>query len=172
MKGRQKGTAMRARLTVYLTATLLLAAWPFQLRAQSPQQAELDALWAEVSRTVAEGDFAAYSAVYHEDAVLISGPSGTSVPISQALRDWEPGFIETQRGETEPTVEFRFTQRLHDETTAHETGIFKFTSQVPGGEPASQYVHFEALLVKRDGWLMVMEYQKSAATAEDWEAAR
>ena len=136
------------------------------------QQVELDAFWSETSRTVSVGDFEAYSALYHADAVLISGSSGTSVPIAQALQDWESGFASTRRGEDKPSVEFRFTQRLHDATTAHETGIFRFESQGPDGDPVVRYVHFEALLVKADGWLMTMEYQKSSATREEWEAAR
>ena len=44
---------------------------------------ELDAYWAEVSRTVAEGDFEGYAALYHEDAVLVSSPSQASMPISE-----------------------------------------------------------------------------------------
>ena len=162
---------MRTRVTACLAVLMLFATWQIPLRAQTAQAAELDALWAEVSRTVAEGDFAAYSAVYHDDAVLISGPSGTSVPIAQALRDWESGFVATRNGESEPSVEFRFTQRLHDATTAHETGIFKFSSSMRGGAPVVQYVHFEALLVKRGSWVMLMEYQKAPATREEWEAA-
>ena len=44
--------------------------------------AELDALWAEVSRTVQSGDFDGYSATYHPDAVVIFGDS--TQPISAA----------------------------------------------------------------------------------------
>jgi hypothetical protein len=69
-------------------------------------------------------------------------------------------------------VTFRFTQRLHDETTAHETGIFRYTFEPEGGAPTVAMVHFEGLLVRKDGsWLMVMEYQKDQASEEEWEAA-
>ena len=40
--------------------------------------AGLDAIWAEVSRTVVEGDFDGMAAVYHEDAVLVNSISGSS----------------------------------------------------------------------------------------------
>ena len=50
------------------------------LRAQVTQ--ELDAYWAEISRTVEEGDFAGYSATYHPDAVVIFGMA--TQPISEA----------------------------------------------------------------------------------------
>ena len=46
---------------------------------------ELDAFWAEVSRTVAEGNFKGYSATCHEEGVLVSGSSQTSQPLSEAL---------------------------------------------------------------------------------------
>jgi len=153
------------RLSVALL--LLLATTAIAAPAQTAQ--ELDAYWVEVSRTVASGDFEGYSALYHPDAVLVSGT--TSVPIAQALSNWAAGFAETREGTSTPQVDFRFTERRHSETTAHETGIFRFTAQTPGAEPVVQYVHFEALMVKTTGWLMLMEYQKSAATEQEWEAA-
>ena len=133
--------------------------------------AELDAFWAEVSRTVAEGDFAGYSATYHPDAILVSGARATSYPIASALRGWEQGFVDTNAGKMEAGVEFRFTQRLNDEATAHETGIFHYTARPVGGEDTEQYLHFEALLVKKDGWKMMMEYQKALASEAEWAAA-
>jgi ketosteroid isomerase-like protein len=134
-------------------------------------QDDLDAFWAEVSRTVAEGDFEGYAATYHEDAVLVSGLSGTSYPISQALDGWKQGFTDTKAGTVSASVEFRFTQRLSDATTAHQTGIFHYAVVDAQGQRTEQFIHFEALLVKKQGWKMMMEYQKSRATREEWEAA-
>jgi hypothetical protein len=133
---------------------------------------ELDAVWGEMTRTVEEGSFEEYAVLYHADAILVSGPTENSYPISQALSGWEQGFTDTKSGKTEATVEFIFTQRLGDETTAHETGMFHYTAKPSDGEGADNYVHFEALLIKKAGdWKMMMEYQKSSATAEDWDAA-
>ena len=70
------------------------------------------------------------------------------------------------------SVEFRFTRRLHDGVTAHETGIFRYTVEDPDGGSNAQFVHFEALLVNKGGWKMVMEYQKAPATEAEWEAAK
>ena len=71
-------------------------------------------------------------------------------------------------------VEFRFSQRIGDDTTAHETGIFIYTTSESDGKNKVQYrTHFEMLLVKRDGkWLGVMEYQKSDANEEEWDAMK
>jgi hypothetical protein len=141
--------------------------------AAAQTSAELDAYWAEVSRTVAEGDFEGYSRLYHPDAVLVSTGSSTTLPISSQLVAWESDFITTREGKAEAGVAFRFTKRLHDDTTAHETGIFRYTLKVGDGMETVGIVHFEGLLVKKDGmWLMMMEYQKPAATQEEWESLR
>lgn len=135
--------------------------------------AELDTFWAEVSRTVHDGDFEGYKATYHEDAVVVftTGENKASLSISKALGNWKQDFIDTKAGRTQNSVEFRFSQRVGDENTAHETGIFVFQSlDGSAKETPKQFVHFDALLVKKDkGWLMVMEYQKSRATEEEWE---
>lgn len=134
--------------------------------------AELDNFWAEVSRTVNEGDFEGYKATYHEDAVVVftTGENKASVSIAKALQNWKQDFIDTRAGKTQNSVEFRFSQRVGGETTAHETGIFAFQSNdgTSNAKP-KQFIHFNALLIKRDkAWLLVMEYQKSKATEEEW----
>jgi hypothetical protein len=58
---------------------------------------------------------------------------------------------------------------MGDADTAHETGIFFYTSESAAGKRAD-YIHLEALLVKQNGkWLVLMEYQKSKATKEEWD---
>ena len=134
--------------------------------------AELDAYWAELARTVEEGDFEGYSRLYHPEAVLVDLGSGASYPIEQALAGWEQGFLDTRDGKAEATVTFRFTQRFHDETTAHETGIFQYTLKPEDGNQTVARVHFEGLLIRKNGvWLQVMEYQKQPATEAEWERA-
>jgi ketosteroid isomerase-like protein len=150
-----------------------LAAALLALPATAPAQVtgELNAFWAEMSRTVEEGDFEGYGALYHSDAVLVM-LGRQSVPIGTALAGWKQLFVDTQEGRAEASVEFRFTSRLNDATTAHETGIFRYSFKPADGEAQVAPVHFESLLVKKDGrWLMVMEYQKEPATDEEWAAA-
>ena len=148
-----------------VTAVLLLGTGA-SLSAQVT--AELDAFWAEVSRTVESGDFEGYSATYHPDAVVIFGE--TSQPISDALAGWEAGFADTRTGLMEAYVQFRFSERRNDNTTAHETGIFRYESVSPADDGSVQYVHFEALLVKREGWKMMMEFQRGEASEVEWRA--
>ena len=84
------------------------------------------------------------------------------------MKRWKRDFVDTKSGIRESSVEFRFSQRLGDKTTAHETGIFLYTFE-QDGKKASDYINFEALLIKDDTWKIMMEYQKSKATKEDWD---
>ena len=134
--------------------------------------AELDAFWAEVSRSVREGDFEGYKATCHDEGVLVSGSSKSCYPLSKALARWKPEFTDTKSGKMKASVEFRFSQRYGDETTAHETGIFLYSSTGSDGVPKQEYIHFECLLVKRGDWKTIMEYQRSKATREEWDALK
>ena len=128
---------------------------------------ELDQYWAQVSKTVEEGDYEGYAALYHEDAVVVFATRDPkmSVAIADALKAWKPGFDDTKAGKTKANVEFRFSQRIGNKNTAHETGVFAYSDGGP-----NNYVAFEMLLVKKDGkWLGMMEYQKNGATQAEWD---
>ena len=157
---------------ICLSPVLMLMVSQAAFATDDASLSELDAFWAEVSRTVAEGDFEGYKASYHEDAILVSGPSKTSYLIEQAFDRWEQGFTDTKAGKMEASVEFRFTQRFNDADTAHETGMFYYSTKAETGERTDSYAHFETLLIKKNGWKIMMEYQKSAATQAQWDAAR
>ena len=134
---------------------------------------ELDAYWAEVSRAVREGDFKGYRATCHPEGVLVSGVRRDSEPLSEALARWKKGIDDTKAGKIKASVELRFTQRLNSSTTAHETGIFLYSMTDADGKRIDDYIHFEALLVKKKGkWLVLMEYQKSKATPKEWNALK
>ncbi|MBD81285.1 MAG: hypothetical protein CL840_20375 [Crocinitomicaceae bacterium] len=149
---------------------------PSETSKDSVRLAELDQYWAELSRAVQAGDFEAYKNACHQEAVVVfaTGKKKFSLPISNALSDWKTGFDETRVGNVKSDVKFRFSQRIGSKTTAHETGIFYFSTSGFDGQVDSKYViHFEALLIKQNGvWLMLMEYQKSHASEKEWEALK
>ena len=136
----------------------------------------LDAYWKKLSKTVAEGDFEGYASLYHKDAVVVfaTRPNKVSVAVAEALAGWKDGFAKTKAGERSDFVEFRFSQRIGSNNTAHETGIFHFGSKDKEGNlTVEDYIHFEMLFVKQNGkWLGLMEYQKSKGTKEEWEALK
>lgn len=144
--------------------------------ADSTRLAELDQFWLKLAKTVQEGNFEGYKALYHKDAIVVfaSGNNKTSMPIGKALSAWKKGFADTKEGNQIDKVAFRFSQRIGDETTAHETGIFIFSSVDNTGKVKGKYIiHFEMLFEKKENeWYALMEYQKSEGTQEEWDALK
>jgi uncharacterized protein (TIGR02246 family) len=125
-------------------------------------------VWAVVSAAVAAHDLEAMAAVYHPDAVVVS-ERGTAA-IADQLIDWGEGMARARAAGTSASVSFRFARRQAWETTAFETGMFKYTELAGDGTETSSYVPFEALLVKKDGkWLLLMERQLEASDERVWE---
>ena len=154
----------------YLTSFSLFFLFSSAVLANDQTIRELDAAWANLSSTVDKGDFEGYSAGYHPDAILVSGFSKNSYPIGKALAKWKQGFIDTKAGKITAHVDFRFSKRLHDKTTAHETGMFYYYTIDANGKRTDFIAHMNALLVKKSGkWLIMMEFQKSEATQAEWD---
>ncbi len=141
-----------------------------ELGREADRLKELDSYWAKVSRAVGDGDFAGYVATCHPAGVLVSGKKQKSYPLASALKKWEKEFDDTKSGKMKASVDFRFGQRWGDNTTAHETGMFRYASQPTGGQEIVAYIEMEALLVKEgNDWKILMEFQKSEKTKEDWD---
>lgn len=154
---------MQAVLKI-LSFTLLIAF------TQIPAGADdLSDYWSGVSKTIKTGDLEGYAATYHPDAIYVDGTRGISYPISDAFTRWKQGFDDTAAGKMEASVEFRFSVSRVGEDTAHQTGMFHYAFDNLNGEAGEYFVHFEALLVKKDGWKLMMEYQKRPGTPEDWD---
>jgi hypothetical protein len=158
-------------LSGFLLVWLAVGIHPASSADDAGRLKELDALWAEVSRSVKQGDFKGYSATCHKEGILVSGTKKYSQPLSEALVRWKPEFLDTKAGKIKASVEFRFSQRIGGDTTAHETGMFRYATIDADGEASEAFIHFEALLVKTaDGWKVLMEYQKSEGTEVEWAA--
>ena len=161
---------MRLEKLALTTFFLLAPVFNGILQAQDTAK-ELDEYWNQVSKAVSTGDLEAYRATCHPDGVLISGKAKKSELLSQALIRWGKEFAATKSGKMQADVKFRFSGRITGKDTAHEKGIFLYSSKKKGEEWKKDYVHFEALLVKKDGeWKILMEFQKSSATQKEWES--
>ena len=152
------------------TITLLLcftasAAFPDQ---DTSQQIDQDT-WDVISLSVENADIEAMAATYHSDAVVVSG--NKTVSIKSALSKWAEGMKQATANGSTASVSFRFAMRQDDETTAFETGIFKYSAIDSTGNETLMFMNFETLLVKKKNrWLFIMERQLNATDKASWEA--
>ena len=116
-------------------------------------RSELDALWERVVQSVRTGDPDLYLSTYHPDAIFVSARRGISRTVVADVEANRDAWRATAEGRADRDLEFRFTRRIHDGNSAHETGLFRYTS-VEGGTRSVATIHFTAALVKVDGeWL-------------------
>ena len=135
--------------------------------ASSAREIDRD-VWSVFVATVAADDIAGMGRAYFPDAVLVS-PKGTR-PIKETLEGWGRDMVAARARGDKATVEFRFSRRQDDSTTAFEAGIFKYTVIAKSGAGTSKFYPFEELLVKTDGkWRVLMERQFDLATQDAWD---
>lgn len=160
---------MNRRASIRLLLALLAFA---PLPAKAQVATELDALWARVAQSVVTGNPDLYLSTYHPDAIFVSARRGITRTVAEDVEANRAAWNDTREGRARRSVEFRFTERLHSQTSAHEVGIFRYASTEADGSTRVVLIHFEAALVKKDGaWLQLLELQTSDATVAEWEAA-
>lgn len=154
-----------ATIGVVLWSILVISAGASQTAVSS----EIDrAIWSVFTATVASEDIVGMGRAYFPEAVLVT-PKGTT-PIKQTLERWGRDMVAAKARGDKATVEFRFSLRQDDSTTAFEAGIFKYTVITKAGVSKPQFVPFEALLVKTNGtWRVLMERQLAAVTQAEWD---
>jgi ketosteroid isomerase-like protein len=134
----------------------------------SSEQIDRDT-WSVISQSVKDADIKAMGMTYHPDAVVVSGQDTT--PISVALSNWGEGMKQAKASGSSATVTFRFKNRQDDETSAFETGIFKYTAIDAAGNESQLFMNFETLLVKKDKrWQFIMERQLDDTDEASWDA--
>jgi hypothetical protein len=132
--------------------------------------AELDAFWAGVVKSVVEWSLPAQKATYHPDAVGMYGTADSyttsSIWAGFAKREADTSAVEAL--DRRRILEFRFSSRVHDASTAHEVGLYHFWAE--GRE--HYYGTVDSYLVKKDGrWLILVEIQlEPPMTKADWDA--
>lgn len=146
----------------------IVAAAPTGAAGQS--SADIDRqVWQAVAKSAVDDDIVAMGRVYHPAAVLVS-KNGTT-PIASALERWGRDMATAKKNGVRASVEFRFTTRQDDATTAFQAGAFRYATTDKAGVATPGFVRFEALLVKiPDGWKIVMERQLDAITEAEWNA--
>jgi hypothetical protein len=125
-------------------------------------------VWSVFIRTVATDDIVGMGNVYLPTAVLVT-PRATA-SIKDTLERWGKDMVDAKAKGSKATVEFRFSRRQDDATTAFEAGIFKYTVIDKSGASSPKFYPFEELLVKTNGkWRVAMERQFAEVTPAEWD---
>jgi hypothetical protein len=137
--------------------------------AASASTAEIDRdVWLPLVESVKADDIALMGSTYAPHAVLVT-PRATQA-MRDALAGWGRDMVTNKAKGTRATVEFRFSRRQDNATTAFEAGIFRYTTIDSAGVEKPGLYPFEELLAKIDGhWRILMERQFPATTQAEWD---
>jgi hypothetical protein len=151
-----------------LSYVISLSASPSQSATVSSAH-EIDRdIWSVFVATVAADDIVGMGRAYFPDAVLVS--QKVTRPIKDTLEGWGRDMVAAKARGDRATVEFRFSRRQDDNTTAFEAGVFKYTVIAKSGATTPKFYPFEELLVKTNGkWRVLMERQFAEVTKEAWD---
>jgi hypothetical protein len=156
--------------------TLALALWSVSVvsvaASQTPSASpahDIDRdIWSVFVATVAADDIVGMGRAYFPDAVLVT-PNATT-PIKETLERWGRDMVAAKAKGNKATVEFRFSRRQDNPTTAFDAGIFKYTVIEKSGARNSKFYPFEELLAKTNGkWQVLMERQFAEVTQAAWD---
>lgn len=130
---------------------------------------DTNSLYERLILSVDKADFTMMASAYHPDAVLVKKDKTT--PIRTALARWtKEGTTWAQQG-GKASLEFRFSNRVVNETSSFEKGIYKYKTISKAGDEKVYLVHIENLSVRRNGkWLTLMEKQLESATQQEWDS--
>jgi ketosteroid isomerase-like protein len=160
---------MPKRIATFAVVLCSILALPAGAAQTTRVSSEIDrGIWSVFIATVAAEDIVGMGRLYAPDAVLVT-PKGTT-PIKMTLERWGRDMVAAKARGDRATVEFRFSLRQDDSTTAFEAGIFKYTVITKSGLSTPQFVPFEVLLVKSNGqWRVLMERQLAPVTQAEWD---
>jgi len=156
-----------AILVIYNSGIHAQGVKPATTNTQSTQDIDRD-VWSVFVATVASDDIVRMGEAYFPNAVVVM-PSTTS-PIKETLDRWGKDMVAAKAKGNRATVEFRFSRRQDDATTAFEAGIFRYTVIEKSGTRTSKCYPFEALLGKTNGkWRVLMERQLAEVSQDAWD---
>jgi len=130
---------------------------------------ESDVMYRALIKSVDINDFILMAAQYHRDAVVVSKKK--TELLRHALKRWEVDGDKLYSNGGKALLEMRFKNRLLNENTSFETGIYHYKTIDKNNKIFEVYMHFEDLNIKTNGsWKVVMERNVKRATSDEFNA--
>ena len=99
--------------------------------------------------------------VHSEDLIRVSGGQRVS-GYDDCMRRYEASIKNTLEKKVESTLTLRFIERVSDENSASDRGIYQLKRKEPGKEEKQYYGKFHAFMRKINGeWKIVVDYDST-----------
>lgn len=170
-------------IRAFAAALLLVPVLAFAQRPPSaPQPANptllkaIDAdVWVPYSKAFAEGKANDYIGLHSKSLLRVMGDLKYVDPYEGFTRNMTEMFDNLKKQNVRVSIQFRFTERIANQDTASERGVYEFVMTDAKGKVTKNYSRFHNFLRKEGGkWKIVMDYdngEKGAVNEAAYKAA-
>jgi len=166
-----------------IAAFLLL---PFSTFAQKPPASArssnpailkaIDAdVWIPYSKAFEAGNANEYIGLHSTSLIRVMGDLKYVDPYAGFTKNMQDMFANLSKQRAKVSIQFRFTERIANQDSASERGIYEFTLTNAKGVSDKTYSRFHSFLKKEGGkWKIVMDYdnsEKGLANETSYKAA-
>lgn len=167
---------MIRRLLLVLCTTLLSLAAVAQTPAPKPANPEIlkaidQDIWLPFIKAYTEGKADDYIALHSKNLIRPMGDSRRIDPYDKWAAGTRGMFKSFAERGTKVAIDFRFLERIANDDTASERGIYEFSLTNAKGETQKYYGKFHVILKKEAGrWTILMDYDSSEGRTINAEA--
>lgn len=121
----------------------------------------INAVWAKFYEAFETLDYTLMAEIHSKDLVRVSGGKNI-IDYDTYINNYKFSFNRDKETNQTSNIALRFFERINNDTTASERGIYKLTRNKGTDKEQSYYGQFHVIFKKNDGgWKITMDYDSS-----------
>jgi hypothetical protein len=126
---------------------------------------DINTTWKKFYKAFETLDYTLMAEIHSQDLVRVSGGKRI-VDYDTYINNYKAGFEHDKTGGQTSTISLRFFERINNDSTASERGIYKLVRNKGTNNEEAYYGQFHVLLKKSNGvWKITMDYDSSEGGA-------
>ncbi|MCF7561676.1 nuclear transport factor 2 family protein [Sabulilitoribacter multivorans] len=116
-------------------------------------------VWSPFTKAFETFDYILFASIHSEDLVRVSGDSKNVKGKTTYIEGYKKRWVNKNSNQT---ISFRFLERIANDISASERGIYKLTVNPNTANEQSYYGKFHVILRKENGtWKLLVDYDSS-----------
>ncbi len=154
-----------------LIFTVFLSLFTLQGHSQSFKNLkDINKTWEKFYKAFDSLDYTLMADIHSEKLIRISGGNRIT-DYKTYINNYKATFDRAKENKTSNTISLRFFERISNDSTASERGVYKLTRIENGKAPKSYYGQFHVIFIKENNtWKILMDYDSSEGNTIGEEA--
>lgn len=133
-----------------------------QSNSQSLNNLEaINKTWEKFYKAFDDLDYTLMADIHSKKLIRISGGNRIT-DYNTYINNYKTTFNRAKENKTSNTISLRFFERISNDSTASERGIYKLTRIENGKAPKSYYGQFHVIFIKENNaWKILMDYDSN-----------